>query len=494
MRIKIFAKNIFSSPKAFFLENLGVRQTIFKNTFWLALAEGITKFLKLILVIYIARILGPTEYGKFSFALAFVSLFIIFSDFGLKPIVIRELSREKEREKEFSSVFSLKILLSLGTLILILVGSFFITPDSAIRGVIWILAVYVLIDGFSGIFYAFLRARQRMEYESWARILQGLIITGAGFFVLFNFPSVVNLSYSYLFVSIFVLISILVFFHFKVYRLRIDWDKSIWRRFLGMSWPLALSGIFGTIYRSTDSVMMGYWGQITQIGWYNAAYKIVTGALIPVSLISSSFFPALSVAFRESKERLQKIWNYFMETMIFLAIPIVAGGVALAPRIIDWIYDPTFAPSVFAFQILIVMAGIIFLYTAFSQVLIAANQQKKVFWTVFSGAIVNVGLNLLLIPRFSLYGAAFTTLVTQILILLLVFKLTIKFTSIKPLSLKFFSSFLCACLASIPMYWAIVQPQIYKLNVLLSVTIGAIIYILTFLILKIIIKRYRYSL
>jgi len=112
-----------------------------------------------------------------------------------------------------------------------------------------------------------------------------------------------------------------------------------------MSWPLALAGILGGIYSQIDSVMMGYWGQITQTGWYNAAYRVIGAVLIPAALIASSFYPVLSKFFKESKEKLQRAYDYFMESMIILAIPIMVGGIALAPKIIDWVYDPSYFPT-----------------------------------------------------------------------------------------------------------------------------------------------------
>ena len=452
--------------KTLFFDNKTVKQTIFKNTLWLAGAEGISRFLKLILLIYIARILGATEYGKFTFALAFVGLFVIFFDFGLSQITTREFSREREREKEFSAILSLKILLSLGTLILILVSSFFITPDPIVQKIIWILSISILTSSFLIIFYAFFQARQKMEYQAWVKILEALTVTGAGFFILFYFPSIENLSYSYLFASLVTLIFILFFFHFKIYRLSLDWNKLIWQRYLAMSWSLALVAIFITIYTQIDSVMMGYLGQITQTGWYNAAYRIVWATLLPIGIISTSFFPVLSKYFKESKEKLREIWNYQMEIMVLPAIPLVVGGIVLAPKIIDFIYDPSFAPSVFAFQILIIMAGIIFLYYAFYQVLIVFDQQKKIFWAVLLGALVNVILNLILIPKFSLYGAAFATVITHLLIFFLLIRFTLKFTTINPFNSKIILSFIGAILCSIPMYFVIIQPQIYLATIL----------------------------
>ena len=58
-------------------------------------------------------------------------------------------------------------------------------------------------------------------------------------------------------------------------------QKTIWQKFLKMSWPLALTGLFGVLYTYIDSVMMGYFGQITETGWYNAAYKLIFVSLIP---------------------------------------------------------------------------------------------------------------------------------------------------------------------------------------------------------------------
>jgi len=465
-----------SNIKSLLFDNKTIKQTILKNTFWLIVAEGVDKFLKLILIIYAARILGANEYGKFTFAFAFVSLFVVFSDLGLSNIITREFSRQKEKEKEFSTIFTLKILLNLGALILILAGSFFITPDFLIQKIIWILGIYILVDSFGEIIFAFFRARQKMEYESGIKILKALAITGAGFFILFNFPSAKNLSYSYLFSSLIVLIFLVLFFHFKIHRLSFSYNKRIWQRFLAMSWPLALAGVFGTIYTSIDSAMMGYWGQIAETGWYNAAYKIIGIPITLMSLICYGFYPVLSKAFKESKVKLQNIWSYQMEIMIFLAVPLVIGGITLASRIISFVYGSNYIPSVLAFQILIIMVGIIFPSAAFSQTLLVSDQQKKVLYAGFWAATTNVILNLILIPKFSLYGAAFTTVISYLLMFFLLLRYILKFTSVKFLSPKFLVDFAGAIFSGGIMYFIISQPIIYHLSVLFLILTGIIVY------------------
>lgn len=479
----------FADIKTLFFDNKTLKQALFKNTFWISLSGGIGKLLRAFLIIYIARVLGATEYGKFTFALAFVSLFVTLFDFGLSNILTREFSKDKTREKEFPAVLSLKILLGLISIILILITSFFITPDLEIRKVIWILAFFTFISQLPEIFYAFFRARQKMEYESWANILQVLLVVGCGFFVIFNFPSVKNISYSYLFSSLIALIPFFLFFHFKVLSLRFSFKIDVWKKFLAMSWPLALISILGMLYSYIDSIMMGSWNLITETGWYNAALKIINVVFLPQSIICLVFYPTISRFAHNSKEMLQKVWDYQLKLLIFLGLPIVVGGIALSSKIIDFVYDSSFEPSVLALKILLIMSGIAFLCIPFGQILIAFNQQKKVFWAALAGGIINIILNLILIPKYSLYGAAVATVITYSLIFLLYLIFARKFISIKPFNFKIFITFIKVIIAAILMYFAISYPKIYELHVLFPVFIGAIIYFLSFFILEIITKK-----
>jgi len=323
-----------------------------------------------------------------------------------------------------------------------------------------------------------------MEYEAWAKILQAIAVTGAGFFILFNFPSVQNLSLIYLFAAVIALIFIFIIFHFKIYHLKLDFNKKIWKNVLTLSWPLALGGAMGSICANTDSIMMGYWGQITETGWYNASQRVVAVALIPTGLIASSFFPALSKFLGESKEKLQKSWNYFMKIMIFLSIPLIVGGIALAPKIVDLVYDPSYSPSILAFQILIVMGGIVILGIPFTQVLVVSNQQKKTFWIVVFGATLNVILNLMLIPKYSLYGAAMASLIAGFLMFCLSFMFTLKFTCVKPINSKLILTSVTALVSSMAMYLVISYPDIYSLYIVYILLIGILSYFLSFFIFK----------
>jgi len=474
-------------------DNLSIRQTIVKNTFWLGVGTVTNRLLSLALLIFAARVLGAEGYGQFTFALAFASLLIVFSDFGLSAIVTREFAREPEKWKEFYSLLSLKMVLAIVTFLLIAVTSFVIAPAQNIQIIILTLAVFLLSNSFIGIFHAFFHAKEKMEYEAGIEILQTLLIVVFGIFVLFRFPSPESLGYAYLGAALIALVSVFLFFHFKIAPLRIKWNILVWKKFLKMSWPLAFIGLFGAVYSYTDSVMLGYWNMLKEVGWYNAAYRIVVASLIPMGLIGVSFYPALSRFAKESRERFQRIWDYELEIMIALALPLVVGGMTLASKIIDSLYPADFTPSILAFQILIGVASLIFLYRPFYDALIVLNQQRKTFWITMAGAILNIVLNLILIPKYSLYGAASATIITYSLVLLAIVFAVKKSTFVQLPVLRIFLTFIGSGFAALLMYIVLKRLMPYNIHIFFLVLAGAVTYLLGFLILRkyLLIKYFR---
>lgn len=476
-------ENISQITKYLF-DNHSLKQTIFKNTFWLTIGTGASRVLNFVLMVFVIRILGATEYGKFSFALAFVSLFTVVADLGISTMLVREFAKEKEREKEFYSLISLKIILGLGMLILTIIGALFVTADTNIQKMIFILALYALTNSFIDTVYSFFQSRQKMEYQALAAVFGSLCLAVLGFFIVFYFPSARNLSLAFMSAGLITLFFLMIFFHQRVLPLRVAWQKNIWKKFLFLSWPLAFTSFFALLYTYIDSVMLGYFGQIRENGFYNAAYRIAWMAYIFTGLAVTSFYPVLSRAFEESKERLQQIWNAQMELMTAFALPMMIGGIILAPRIIEFLYGKEFLPSVLALQILIVMSGILLLYAAFYQVLIVANHQKKLILAALFGAVVNIALNIILIPKYSLYGAAIASCITQLLLFFLFFIFTLKFTSIRFPDLRFLNFLAIIMISGAAMSFVLVQPQIYYLNVFLSIIVGILTYVATFFVLK----------
>ena len=169
-----------------------------------------------------------------------------------------------------------------------------------------------------------------------------------------------------------------------------------------------------------------------------------------------------------------------MDIVILSTIPLVVGGIVLAPKIIDFAYGSNFTPAILAFKILIVMTGITFFSQSFQYLLLAANQTKIFFWVTASAAVLNIVLNFLLIPRFSLYGAATATLITYFIMFILILFSVKYFTPISLFNLQLTKILILAVLSTGLMYFLIKQPFIYGLNIILTIILGILIYFVTF--------------
>jgi O-antigen/teichoic acid export membrane protein len=465
--------------KSLLFENKGIRQTIFKNTFWLGLGAMVSKLFSLILLIYVARILGAEEYGKFNFALAFAGFFTVIHDFGIPQIIIREFAKEDADKKEFYSIISLDILMSIVVFAFLILSSLIINDADGVRKTIIIIGAANLISNFSNIFTAMFQAKAKMEFRTWIDVLKAVLLFAAGLLIIFSIPSSANLSLAYLFSAVVSLPFIMIFFSRKFFNIKVLWDRKVWKKFLLISWPLALVGMFGVLYNYIDSIMMGLWGLMTETGWYNAAVRIITGAALPSVLISKSAYPLLS-KFHQSKQELQKTLNHQIGIMVMLALPIFTGGIVLAPRIIHAFYPNNFFPAILAFQILMISLVFIYMARPFADLAVAINQQKKFFFITTIGVAVNIILNLYLIPKYSFYGAAAATSTTSVLSLI-IYMLFVKFyTKIKFIDKDFWAILASSAVCSLLMYLFIEQPFIYNLNVFISISTGALIYLFLF--------------
>ena len=451
---------------------------IFKNMGWLAIAEAVSSFLKVFLLIYVARVLGPTNFGQFSFALAFGGFFSVIYDFGLSLLVIKEFSHEEQKNEQVASFFISKILASILAFVFIIIGSIFITAQEQTRIIIAILGLYLIFSNFSDFIYAFFRARQKMKYEAIFKVVQTLTITALAFFVLNIAPSPLNLSYIYLASSFLIFLSVFIFYNFY-FKPNIVVNYSLVKNIFYNSIPLGASIIFISIYNSMDSVVMGYLGQIEQTGWYNAAYKIIAAAILPGTIIAQSFYPALSNACKQSMDNFKKILYLQLSITTMLALPLMAGGMMLAPYIIDFFYDPMFAPATNAFKILLLMAGLIYVFNPFTYALIALGKQKSVFVSTLWGGIANLILNILLIPKYSLNGAAVATVISYIIASFMLYK-NLRSEVVIVSNWRQFGAFLARIIASLfAMTGGILWAEKFVGNVLILAIIGVIIYFAT---------------
>jgi len=440
-----------------FLRNTGIKQTIAKNTFWLGLTEISINLLKFALLIFAARVLGDIGFGQFAFVSSFVAFFGIFFDFGLSEAITREFAKDHDNETDIAALFSLQVIVSLIAGFLLFFASFFIlTKTESVQLPILIMAGYMFFSNLQTFFYAVFRARQKMQLEFFPNLLQNLAIAGFGFLLLYLLPTVTSLALAYCIGAFIAFVPTFIYFNKYVGPIHFIFNTVVWKKFLHISYPLALVGAVSfAIYNNIDSIMLGFFGQFKENGWYSAAYRIVSFSLLPMSFISQSFFPALSEAFNKSKEKLEQLLHIQIQIMLFLGLPTLFGGYALADSLIAFLYPVQYNPAVLALKILIGITFLIYLYNPLRQLLVVYNLQRKVFTMFTAGMIINITLNFFTVPVFSLYGAAISTLLTQFFILGGLLYLTLKKTPIRPINKKILNVFIISLLSSIIMFFVL---------------------------------------
>jgi O-antigen/teichoic acid export membrane protein len=397
-------------------------QRIARNTTLLFLSNIASFVLGFFFTMYVARYLAAEGFGVLSFALAFIALFAVLPDIGLQTLMIREIARDKTlAQKYLGNIGVLKIFLSVITFGLIaLTINLLHYPAETIR-VVYLVGLTVVLGAFSTMFYGLFRAYERMEFEALGGALSSALTLAGALWAINHDYSVVWFGWVYLAVSTIMLGYCFVVSAWRFTMPRIEIDLVFWKESLKQAWPFALSGLFLTIYVWIDSVMLSGMKGNEAVGWYNAAYRLISIlSFLPMAYFGA-VFPIMSRLHVTSKEFLRFTHERSFKYMLILGVPIGVGTSILANKIILLIFGVGYLPSVLPLQILIWSAISGFVAGVFFNLLQSVNRQIIIAWVVGSAAFLKVALNLALIPGYSYTGASIATLAASFIPLALSF-------------------------------------------------------------------------
>ena len=390
---------------------------IAKNSTFIFLGDAIGHILQLVLVVYLVRYLGAVTFGKYAFAFAFTSLFMILSDLGLSTLSIREIARDTSKAGEYLTNISItKFILSMITILLIVVTINLMHYPQDTTLAVYIVGGVTVFTSFTGSFRSVFRAFERMEYEAITRIAERLLIFGTVLPILFLGYGLIEVVSVMLIAQALIFIFTLVIVIKKFTRPKLTFDFSLCKSLIKEALPFGLASVFTIIYFQTDTVMLSVMKGDAVVGWYNAAYRLVMGTLFISTAVVNSVYPVLSRYFTSSKDSLMLIYEKSFKFLLLLAIPLGIGTTLLADRIIIFLYGENFAPSIIALQILIWVASILFIYSIVGYTLASINKQLVDTRITAVSALLNVGLNLLLIPTYSYVGAGIASIVSQVFV------------------------------------------------------------------------------
>lgn len=408
---------MFKKLKNFLLTNQNIKQTVIKNTFWLSFGNIFSRLIRGLFLIFAARFLGVNEYGVFSYVLTFAGFFTVFSDIGLNAILTREIAKQKDEEEEnqfFSTIFVLKIILLIITsLILIFIAPHFSKIEKA-KTIIPLMALLTLIDGIRDFSASYFRGKEKMEFDALLITSSNLTITLTGFLVLTIKPEAKTLALIYTLSSAVGMFLGLYLLKNKFKKIFNFLNKNLIPFILKSAFPIALISVIGVLMTQIDVIMLGFFKTEKEVGIYSAAQKIIILIYTLPTIIASVFFPLFSrLAQENNKELIKNVLEKALHLSLIFGLPIILGGIILSDQIIKFIYGKEFLESSLPFKILILTILPIFLGSISGNIILAYNKQQKIAKNTFIGSILNVILNILLIPLLNILGASIATLISQ---------------------------------------------------------------------------------
>ncbi|ASA78494.1 flippase [Thermococcus sp. 5-4] len=394
-------------------------QRIAKNMMVLFVGRILSMLLGFFYVMYTARYLGPANYGILTFALALNGIFGVITNFGLDPLTVREVARDKSLAKRYlANGVALKLLFGgLTFLIVFLVMALLDYPEIT-RKVVYIIALSTIIGGISNLFKDIYQAFEKMEFMSIGQILQSALSLLFAIIAIKLSLNVIHFAMIYLSVNLIVLGYHIVITTWKFLKPAVEVDLEFWKSIVKEAWPFALTAIFISIYYWIDSVMLSYMKGDEVVGWYNAAYRLILILLVIPSIYFTAVYPLMSQLFKNSNDSLRFSFERSFKYMSMLAFPIGVGTTLLADRIILLIFGPEYSPAANALRILVWSSVLIFLSQPYGRLVQATNKQIIETKITATGAIINMILNAVIIPRYSYLGASATTLTTELFVTL----------------------------------------------------------------------------
>jgi PST family polysaccharide transporter len=385
---------------------------IIANINWLTMERIIQIGINLFVVALVARYLGPHKYGAMNYAIAFVALFAPFFRLGLDTIVVRNIVKNPQKKEMYlGTTLWLKFL---GSIALFFLASglinFLNTDNPNIKIFVIIVAFGYLFKPLNTIDLWF-QSQVKSKYTVFSRSSSFLITSILKIILILTQSPLIAFVWMITINSILQGILLFAFYQKKASVSAFNWKIKLntMKELLSDSWPLILSGIAVVIYMKIDQVMLGSMINSHALGVYSVAAKVSEKWYFIPSIISVSVFPSIIKSRKKSQKqyltRLQKLYDLFTWLSISVALLIML----FSSLIINILFGKEYAQASSVLSVHIWAGVFVFLGVASTKYLIAENLTKITFFRTMLGAVFNVILNLILIPRIGIMGAAYAT-------------------------------------------------------------------------------------
>lgn len=397
-------------------------KTIFKNMSWLLISQIIASVCAFIWTILMARYLGVSNYGIFGFATSFTAILAVTVDLGINTHVIRHVATDYDSAPKYlGNAMPLKSIFGIGTMILTLIILILMKTDELTLTVTLLFAIEMIIKSFINLLNGSFQAFEEGKYQGIGNTLLHIILLIFILITIFTDFGLIGISISYILANAITLTYTYYAFKNNIAKPKFELDLEFCKQITVLSLPFAVIGLLYTIYYSIDIVMLTNMVGSYASGIYNATYKLISVLTLFYSVYTAVIFPVMSKFFNDDESMLLISFEKSIKYLMLVIIPIAIATVFYSTDIIHLIYGHKYDAASSVLCILIWTVCLLFISGAANSLLNASHKEVAVTKIYAIAAVFNIVLNFVMIPYFSYNGAAITTVLSDLLIVIIQF-------------------------------------------------------------------------
>lgn len=454
------------------------QKSLKKNAFINVIKTFMSLVFPLITFPYASRILLPTGLGKVNFALSVISYFTLISSLGIENYGIREAAKlrdDKQKLSQFSKeIFLINIISTIIAYILLIITILFVSKLFEYRKLLFVTSATILFTtlGINWLYIAledyFYITIRTIAFQCLSIILLFIFVKNEEDYVVYAAISVVSSVGS----------NLLNFVHSKKYISIKLTNKCNFHKHIKPIFVLFSMAIAVKIYTVLDTTMLGFIKGDWDVGIYTAATKINKIVLTLVLAITSVFIPRLSYyANQKDKLEFNRLAYKGFDILLLIAIPCTIGLSVLSKPIVHVFCGEEYFQAVLP---MIIMNPIVLIIgiSSYIGINIFLSVRKEIYklYSSVAGAIINLLLNLLLIPKLGCVGAAISTLIAELGVTIVQLLLVKNILTLGPVLKSFIVYLLNSLIMIIPVYICCILINDYVIQLFVGILLGVTVY------------------
>ena len=389
-----------------------------KNTFTIFAGRASNALFLFLLTLVVSRQLGPAIFGVFSFLTTIVVSANTFSSLGLDVWMVREITKAPEKAKQyFSTILGLKAGTSLVTLLLVfLIFQATDLPETTLH-LLWILSISLIFNTVSQTLWHYGDCFKEFVYHSFLWAASNIVKSLTGIALVLLYGELELLIIGIVFAEALALILSLYVIRRRFGPFAPQFQFSVWWSFLSRSAPIGLGVIFSVLYFRLDIVMLQLMTNDRVVGFYSAAYKLFEIVVILPHSLMIVLFPSLVEEFHTDRGTFEISFKKAFMVFFMVGSSIALVFYSFSNEIIGFIYGNGFLFSIKVLEVLVIAISLSFLIFLLSNILIVSGREITNTWSLVGATILNVVLNLAWIPVHGAIGAAWATVVCEMVLI-----------------------------------------------------------------------------